>query len=129
MDIFKAPYCTARSALLGVILLVIVYGIGGCQRGPEGQITPTSAADPLQTPDQTLSVDQLRERWLSGIPCALPCWEGVTPGRTSAGEAAQILNANPLFSAVAIDNSGDTGFVTFKFSAPDDQVHLKTWGG
>lgn len=35
-------------------------------------------------------------RWLRGIPCRPPCWEGVTPGKTTPSEAVEILNRSPL---------------------------------
>jgi len=34
-------------------------------------------------------------RWLEGIPCAPPCWEGVTPGQTTVQTAFRIWNAAP----------------------------------
>jgi hypothetical protein len=35
------------------------------------------------------------KRWLTGNPCAVPCWEGVTPGHTTVADAIKILNQNP----------------------------------
>jgi hypothetical protein len=35
------------------------------------------------------------ERWLQGIPCTPPCWEGVTPGQTTVRDAIRIWNDNP----------------------------------
>lgn len=40
------------------------------------------------------------ERWLSGIPCRPPCWEGIVPGKTSASEAVDLLTKSPLVGAV-----------------------------
>lgn len=31
------------------------------------------------------------QQWLKGIPCRVPCWNGITPGKTSASEALQIF--------------------------------------
>ncbi len=45
------------------------------------------------------------DRWLKGIPCRLPCWEGVTPGETSADDAVEILRKSPIISKVKIQDS------------------------
>lgn len=34
-------------------------------------------------------------RWLQGIPCAPPCWEGITPGRTTLTDAVRLLQESP----------------------------------
>ncbi len=47
---------------------------------------------PLSSPNDWQS------RWLNGIPCSPPCWEGIIPGQTSAQEAVEILKKNPKFS-------------------------------
>ncbi|HSQ18189.1 MAG TPA: hypothetical protein VLM83_10855, partial [Anaerolineales bacterium] len=52
-----------------------------------------------------VTLEQLRNRWISGTPCAPPCWEGITPGQTSADEAIEILISNPM-----ITNVDDTYF-------------------
>lgn len=56
----------------------------------------TALSRPLTTPQE------LSQRWLKGIPCKPPCWEGITPGATSATEAERILKANPIFENVTI---------------------------
>ncbi len=33
-------------------------------------------------------------KWLTGIPCRAPCWEGVTPGRTTVTDTIQLLQHN-----------------------------------
>ncbi len=42
-------------------------------------------------------------RWLQGIPCSAPCWEGITPGKTSAQDALNLLNHNPLVATAKIN--------------------------
>lgn len=39
-------------------------------------------------------------RWLMGVPCRPPCWEGITPATTTPEEAVVLLKQNPLFSNV-----------------------------
>lgn len=41
-------------------------------------------------------------RWLKGIPCKPPCWEGITPGQTTAREAEDILRQSPFVDAVEV---------------------------
>lgn len=35
-------------------------------------------------------------RWLKSIPCRPPCWEGITPGLTTASKAVEILKQSPI---------------------------------
>ncbi|MBI5034110.1 MAG: hypothetical protein HZB51_26620 [Chloroflexi bacterium] len=51
-------------------------------------LTPTPTWSP-QLPDWQF-------RWLRKIPCSAPCLEGITPGKTTASEAIEILNQNSL---------------------------------
>lgn len=48
-----------------------------------------------------IQFDDIKTRILNGVPCRLPCWEGVTVGETSVVEAAAILHENPQFSWVS----------------------------
>lgn len=46
-------------------------------------------------------------RWLQGQPCRLPCWDGITPGITTAHEAFAVLVANPYVEYVAMGSLAD----------------------
>ncbi len=53
--------------------------------------------------------------WLVKQPCAAPCWEGITPGVTTAEDAQKLLQQNASFSDVKFyipkvsqENSGIT---------------------
>ncbi len=35
------------------------------------------------------------KRWLQGIPCAPPCWEGITPGQSTLTDAIRLLQQSP----------------------------------
>jgi sugar lactone lactonase YvrE len=54
--------------------------------------------------------------WLNGQPCRAPCWEGITPGTTTVGQALNLLSQHPLIdpSSVAVlsarDVQGNHGF-------------------
>ncbi|MBA3470334.1 MAG: hypothetical protein H0T53_11900 [Herpetosiphonaceae bacterium] len=41
-------------------------------------------------------------RWLDGIPCTPPCWEGITPGITDAETAIRQLYAIPIINTSTI---------------------------
>jgi hypothetical protein len=55
------------------------------------------------------------KRWIAGEPCALPCWEGVTPGRTTVADAIKILNQNPGIIAGSVITGTSPGFLTWKW--------------
>lgn len=58
---------------------------------------PTATATPSATP--TVPPDW-QSRWLQKIPCAAPCVEGITPGKTTVSEAIELLKQSPLVSNV-----------------------------
>ncbi len=82
---------------------------------PTITVTPfasvTSGAVNSPTPTLTVfpTVDWQR-RWLAGIPCYLPCWEGITPGKTNAKEAIRILEQVPFIKDVKVLDTKD-GFI------------------
>ena len=79
-----------------------------------------------------LSIEQYRERWLGGIPCAPPCWEGIVFGQTSAGEVRDILESNLLldeFDIGLLSPERNLGYVYFAFLVQDNQGYLVTWHG
>ena len=73
--------------LLGLLLLI--FGLAGCASPNISSLfnNPTST---------NISPDY--NPWLHKQPCAPPCWEGITPGVTTAEEAEELLLKNPLFS-------------------------------
>ena len=60
----------------------------------------TNVPTPTTIPSQEWST-----RWLRGIPCSPPCFEGVTPGKTTATEAQKILQPNPLIRGFKVEAS------------------------
>jgi hypothetical protein len=107
--------------LLSVAMLVV-----GCQpselatdNSPLNTPSALSPSSPtmLSTPDA-----QVQFRWLQKIPCAAPCWEGVTPGVTSGNEAYTLLRNNPQISNVEMRISQlmpEVGYVVWKWSGTD----------
>jgi hypothetical protein len=110
--------------------LLLFVGLSGCRTNPSTGITPnviTSTLTETSSPTRTsqllktfptpsplymftqnpaevtpIADSELTTKWLKGIPCAPPCWEGVIPGKTTGLEAAKIWSANPLFKWVSI---------------------------
>jgi hypothetical protein len=64
-------------------------------------------------------ISALRLRWLQGIPCRAPCWEGVTPGETDAADALVIWRRNTALTGVerGIDLSSSTGQIWWKWAS------------
>ena len=80
---------------------------------PTQTLTPTSfpafTPPPLWTPFPTFSstdgVEKLR-LWIGGVfDCLLPCWGGITPGKTSWQEARQILEQMSEFATVNVSEN------------------------
>jgi len=53
-------------------------------------------------------------RWLKGVPCKSPCWEGITPGKTPATQAIDLLKINSF-----IDHS------SFPVASSDTEIDWK----
>lgn len=62
---------------------------------------PGLSTSPVMTSTKTPPQDW-EYRWLKGVPCKPPCWEGITPGVTTASQAVDILKQNNLISYLAI---------------------------
>jgi len=106
-----------------MLLLSITISFGACVSPSDGpnNATPTElASTPARTPLPTKPSppgDWLG-RWLKGIPCRPPCWEGITPGQTTPIEAVEIWEQSPVITAVKIVTLGitpETGIVTWNW--------------
>jgi len=101
-------------------------------------IVPTSTAiNKLSTP--TMPKDW-KTRWLIGIPCRPPCYEGITPGVTTNNEALQKLLQNPIVADAKmkvynsprdseidwswLDQGGTGGRLFFDASSPQQTINL-----
>jgi hypothetical protein len=85
--IFKSSYKRINAL---VILFVVISLLAAC--GDENA-TQTAGATPINS-------NEWRYDWFKDIPCRFPCWEGITPGKTTAQEAGEILGKNPRFPSV-----------------------------
>lgn len=119
------------------LLVLGLFGPVACGGSPAATGTPTpwlALPPPSPKTDQT-PIDTIQLQWLSGTPCAPPCWEGITPGQTTAQAAAEILNRHPLIEKLQLVNdqthqksqlywhwrgSSETGGIV-EFPMPDPQ--------
>lgn len=84
---------------------------------PTAYTSPTVSSLPLSEPSSLPKQPPTEDwptRWLRGIPCRPPCWEGVTPGSTTANEAVEILKNSPVIAAAQMTTTKllpDLGYV------------------
>jgi hypothetical protein len=88
---------------------------------------PTLTKSPTMT--ATASASDWKRRWLQKIPCSAPCWEGITPGKTTVDEAVQILKQLPFVLLSSLHNTPpshiqETGNVYWKWSDNTPQGFL-----
>lgn len=64
-------------------------------------IIPTVPNSPSAAPTATTPAsEEWQTRWLRGIPCRAPCWEGITPGVTTIDQAFNVLKSSPILTGV-----------------------------
>jgi len=56
------------------------------------------------------------DAWLASPSCNPPCWEGVTPGKTTLDQAYVILNTNPQI----LNATKETNYVAWSFQPKND---------
>ena len=83
-----------------VFLVSIIVGSVACVPVHENSNALATLAPTIIVPTKLPITTEWAGRWLKGIPCRLPCWEGIIPGRTSATEAVDLLAKNPLVGTV-----------------------------
>ena len=99
---------SAKLPVLLIFFIITLTLLSACGSEPAATptpIPPTATTAPLPTvtptanPTPTPAKSQGWEsRWLKGIPCAPPCWEGITPGKTPANQVLKILELNPIIT-------------------------------
>jgi hypothetical protein len=125
-----------RLVSLALAAVGLLVALGGCTRSGgrvSSAITPESPAAFTSTPAADGYPERIT-RWLSGIPCRAPCWEGITPGQTSRDEAVGLLGDNqfvdlPRFPKLAADAAiewrwRDSDFGTGTIYTSDGTVSL-----
>jgi hypothetical protein len=95
---------------------MVTLGLVGCDSGGisasdqvgtrQAFVAPTSTLPIQNITIQTGKTPQanrgmsLREAFLKGEPCAPPCWEGITPKKTTLLEALEIMNQHPFITKI-----------------------------
>jgi len=92
---------------------------------------PTTTRESQVVPTQVTMPEGWHTRWLQGIPCRAPCWEGITPGYTTGQEAGEILKRSLLISTaeVKIDSSlPDYSSVIWRWTdgTPGGEIHFSS---
>jgi hypothetical protein len=94
--------------IIVAFLIFIILGIQSCvsinSSTPSIMSATSSAYDYSSTQEGTSSFSGFTSnhlntndpKWLKGIPCLPPCWEGVTPGMTGLDDAKRIWNNLPV---------------------------------
>ena len=126
-----------RKIAIVLISLFIVLNYPACNSEQGSSVTPeqlptitqTRIKPPTAQVSQLFNLDELRERWLGGVPCAPPCWEGIIPGQTPADEAIEILSLNPIFANVDYANISRYDQVSFQLQYLDEQGNVDSLSG
>lgn len=84
-----------------IVLVIVVLNVLGSLVACSGEIPSTNEAyiRPTLSPKPDWLV-----RWLNEPVCQLPCWENITPGKTSFTDALAIANT---ISGVKVSYVGD----------------------
>ncbi len=73
--------------------------------------TETAAPSPIPLiPTKPPPPADWERRWLKGVPCEPPCWEGIIPGRTTASQAVALLNHSPIVLTAELTHSIIAGY-------------------
>jgi len=103
--LLSKKYLLRTLVVTGVALVVIACGSEASFTNQTVQPIPTITLKPSSKP--TLPKD-LTYRWLKSIPCAPPCFEGITPGQTNTAEALALLKQNPLIDKATVGQEPPT---------------------
>ncbi len=93
-----------------IVLALTALGLGACVSPPgvpgtTTSVKPTSSPTRHPLPTKPSPLADWPYRWLKGVPCRPPCWEGVTPGHTAATEAVETLRQSPVIATAEITSS------------------------
>ena len=99
------------------ILICLTLSLGACKL--DEQVFTKSTYTVTMKPTAT-AAQEWQTRWLRGIPCRLPCWEGITPGLSTAEEVTQILSKSSVIKHVRPNlaqwlwnNGSDGGYINY----------------
>ncbi|OJV97095.1 MAG: hypothetical protein BGO39_19025 [Chloroflexi bacterium 54-19] len=70
----------------------------------ETTLTPGTDAQTPKLATDTPAAPGIGNNWLQGVPCKAPCWENITPGKTTPEEAQTLLKNNSSFGRFEIND-------------------------
>jgi hypothetical protein len=97
-----------NSSFQRLLIIGLLAGILLLQASCNSLVATSTPIGHNPFPDILLSTATSQDwesRWLKGMPCFAPCWEGITPGKTTANEAVAILEKLSDFSEVKAFNN------------------------
>jgi hypothetical protein len=119
--------------------IIFIFALIGCESRESSSIIQIPLSTLIQSPTvhitetptqplrEILTLDQFRERWLSGVICMPPCWEGIYPGVTNSMEALHLLESNVLLSNIQTGHFTGTGFITSDIQFLDEDGMVNDW--
>jgi len=103
-----------------LVFALTIVSMVTCISPPEVSDTSSSMEIiPSLVPPKPPPPEDWPNRWIQGIPCRPPCWEGIMPGQTAAAEAVEILAQSPVIATVEMTISPlipEDGYVTWTWT-------------
>jgi hypothetical protein len=93
-----------------VLISLVALALAGCAQ-----------SEPADDPELTT-------RWLNGVACRPPCWEGITPGTTTYTEAFRLLLDNKFVDPDEVDGSPDADRIDWNWADKNNGGSLSTSG-
>ncbi len=119
-----------RTLLFVVELCVSLVGTSCSSERNHAIPVPSLPQTPISTQITTPVIKPTPEadwqnHWLRHIPCRAPCFEGITPGLTTASDAVNVLNASDVaINVKARSIPGEkNGAVTWSWASPSYSLY------
>ncbi len=114
-----------------ILLLIFVVGVVGVLSGCNGTsssltspsvVSPSPTTTPIVRSEDTVVHQQTRIRELmkANPNCTLPCWWGITPGKTTWSEANDLLKA--FATKIVYQSNGDSFSAGAFFNTPPKEI-------
>ncbi len=108
-----------RPTRLFICLLIALVSCAPQPPSP-GAIRPTPTdVTPASTDPALLASSDWTARFLGRVPCEPPCWEGVTPGLTTADDAFRIFKSSPALKNVQMPDANSYGYGSISWNWAD----------
>lgn len=115
-----------------LLIIMLIDLLAGCGSQPALQTGSDVAAtrhvldaalvSPTPEPPNLPAATAFTKRWLHKLPCAAPCWEGVTPGMTVTDTLAilqQTPGIVPSSVSTSIWSGSNTGTISWSWQGSD----------